>query len=346
MENRRLETKEWLEGKELLITGGTGTLGKALLKELINYRLKGLRILSRDEFKQWTMKTELAEEIQTAPFPIAFFIGDVRDRDRLTQAFKGVNIVIHTAAMKQIESCEYNPLEATLTNVKGTENVCKEAIACDVAQVMFISTDKAVYPINFYGTTKALAEKTVIKANVYSPHQTQFNVCRYGNVLGSRGSVIQVFQDQLKANKPMTITERSMTRFWISSSFMARFILNNLSLDTRGVIFVPQMKAASILDIAGYVHSVSPVHNHKVDKEICLKEIGIRKGEKIHECLISNEELENTRLGEFSYMILNKDFHNEELKKTSAPIIGLVGGYTSENAPELTKNELEEMINE
>ena len=331
-----------LSGKEILITGGTGTLGKALLKELSGYPLKGLRILSRDEFKQWKMKSEMKAELEKAGFPVAFFIGDVRDNKRLLQAFEGVDIVIHTAAMKQVPACEDNPFESIRTNILGTENVCAAAIEREVKHVMFISTDKAVYPINLYGSCKSVAEKTVIRSNVYSPHVTKFNVCRYGNVLGSRGSVVQLFQEQLEKGLPLTITSKEMTRFWITSKFMASFIIKSICEDTKGVIFVPFMKSASLMQLMGVVQKN---HTRKEDSFLEIKEIGIRKGEKLHECLITEEEMETLKMNDFAFMLPDAEL-SEIRRKFISPLFK--EPFTS-NHPEvltLTDDELEAMINE
>ena len=317
-----------LSGKEVLITGGTGTLGKALLKELSEYSLKGLRIFSRDEFKQWKMREEYKETLEKANFPVAFFLGDVRDPARLKQAFKGVDVVIHTAAMKQVPACEYNPFEAIQTNILGTENVCRVAIETGVRHVMFISTDKAVYPVNLYGATKATAEKTVIASNVYSPNTTKFNVCRYGNVIGSRGSVVQLFEEQLEKGQALTMTDERMTRFWITSTFMARFILKAIGTDSKETIFVPFMKAATVMKLA------YTIAGERIKQIPPIKEIGIRKGEKLHECLISEEETLSTKIGSFCYLILNKE----------CPSSASIKSLTSKYAAELTSKELEDMI--
>jgi FlaA1/EpsC-like NDP-sugar epimerase len=273
-----INTIDWKES-EVLITGGTGTLGKELTKTLLrNYHPKGIRIFSRDEFKQWSFQNELRKEgFEGAP--VAFLIGDVRNPERIHRAMQGVDIVIHTAAMKQVPACEYNPIEAIHTNIRGAENVINAAVDCDVKIVMNVSTDKAVYPINLYGMTKATAEKLFIQGNVYSGGRVKMSCCRYGNVLNSRGSVIPLFQSQWEHFKKITVTHRKMTRFFISIENVVQFILSNIEKTSGAEIFVPKMKSCKLLALA---QLIAP------DAEI--EDIGIRQGEKLHECLITYEE--------------------------------------------------------
>ena len=311
--------------EEILITGGTGTLGKALIKELSNFRIKGLRIFSRDEYKQWKMRDELKGVFTQCDFPVGFYIGDVRDYERMKEASKGVTTIINTAAMKQVPACEFNPYEAVKTNIEGTMNVCKAGIENKVQSVMHISTDKAVYPVNLYGSTKAVAEKLVLHSNVYSPHDTRFNVCRYGNVLGSRGSVIELFEKQIAENAPLTVTDVNMTRFWITVEFMAGFILNSLSLKERSCVFVPRMKSSSMMEL---IRAVEDHHGQKFD--IC--EVGIRAGEKLHECLVTWEESKNAIKGDRAIIIMNEEIRKDQFS------------FTSETAEKLTIRELKEMI--
>lgn len=268
-----------MHGKEILITGGTGTLGKELLRQLTSDRKhqpKGIRIYSRDEYKQWVLQNELSK--QNIDVPISFLLGDIRDKERLTVALKGVDVVFHTAAMKQVPACEYNPVEALMTNTIGAKNLLEAAIANDVEIVMNVSTDKAVYPVNFYGMTKGAAEKLLIHGNVYSPGKTIFSCCRYGNVINSRGSVIPLFKEQAKAGE-ITITDGRMTRFFITIEEVASFIIKCSLRATGGEIFIPKMSTASIMTIAS---AVAPGAK--------IKEVGIRQGEKLHECLITEEE--------------------------------------------------------
>jgi len=265
----------WNE-KEVLITGGTGSLGKTLIKQLLDeYHPRGIRIFSRDELKQWEMKQKIDNRA-----PISFLVGDIRDRKRLELACKGVDIIIHAAALKQIGSCEDNPLEAINTNVIGAQNVLYSALENKVEKVMAISSDKSCYPINLYGATKMCAEKLFIQGNTYAGNRApHFSCCRYGNVIGSRGSVIPLFQKQYTETGKITITDRNMTRFWITLNQVSHFILQAIEDMEGGEIFIPMMPSATVLEIA---------------KAICpdakIETVGIRPGEKLHEALITKEE--------------------------------------------------------
>lgn len=274
------------DNKEILITGGTGSLGKTLTKLLIKeHNPRGIRIFSRDEVKQWQMageikvfQTDLGKQV-----PISYIIGDIRNYESLYRAFENVDIVINTAAMKQIPTCETNPLEAVMTNVDGTQNVIKAALTRNVKHVMHVSTDKAVHAVNLYGATKTVAEKLIIHANaVYSGRKDiKFSCCRYGNVLGSRGSIIPLFKKLIENNEPITVTHKDMTRFWITLPSVGRFLLHRLQTMEGGEIFVPNMRACKIIDLVRYVQ---PYDNYPITFT------GIRQGEKMHECLIALEE--------------------------------------------------------
>ena len=268
-----------IDRQEILILGGTGSLGTALTKKLLaGYKPKGIRIYSRDEFKQWNMR-KIIPDINPNNIPVSFLIGDVRDRTRLSRACNGVDIIINCAAMKQVPACEENPIEAIQTNVNGAINIIDCAIDNCVEKVLHISTDKAVYPINLYGATKAVAEKLFIHANTYTGgHQTLFCCCRYGNVLGSRGSLIPLLREQALSGI-VTVTDAEMTRFWITLKEVAEFIIMSLEHMEIPSIFIPKMPSMKIMDL---VSVVAP------DAEIRF--IGARKGEKIHECLITHEE--------------------------------------------------------
>lgn len=268
-----------INGAEILITGGTGTLGKALTNVLLQeYKPKGIRLFSRGEYLQWQFKQELKQQgYENAP--IAFLIGDVRDKHRVERAMRGIDIVIHTAAMKHIDVCERHPMEAIKTNVHGAENIINAAIDNNVKKIMNISTDKAVYPINLYGMTKAAAEKLFINGSVYSGGRIKMSCCRYGNVLNSRGSVIPLFINQYKDIGKITITHKLMSRYFIPIDSVVFFILTNIDTMKGGEIFVPKMKSAFLIDVAKWT-----VPHAKIE------EIGIRQGEKLHECLITQEE--------------------------------------------------------
>ncbi len=274
----------WNE-KEVLISGGTGSLGKTLTRILLERydQPRGIRIFSRDELKQWEMKQALAPILGDAK--VSYLVGDIRDRKRVELACKGVHIIIHAAALKQVPSCEDNPLEAIQTNVIGAQNILYAALENKVEKVMAISTDKAVYPINLYGATKMCAEKLFIQGNTYSggrsPH---FSCCRYGNVIGSRGSVVPLFKRQFTETGKITITDSQMTRFWITLDQVANFILQRIEDMQGGEIFIPVMPACSVLSVAKAVVPGAEI-------EI----VGIRPGEKLHEILITKEESRRMR---------------------------------------------------
>jgi UDP-N-acetylglucosamine 4,6-dehydratase len=258
----------------VLVTGGTGSFGHKFVELMLTkYHPRRLVIFSRDELKQSEMMKRFSDP------SLRFFVGDVRDRDRLERAMHDVDVVFHAAALKQIPSCEYNPFEAILTNVMGTKNVIDAAVDQKVKRVMFISTDKAVNPINLYGATKLCAEKLAVQGNVYGHGRgTRLSVVRYGNVIGSRGSVIPLFAAQRSAGR-VTVTDPAMTRFWIQLERGVEFAIECATLMQGGEIFVPKIRTMRIMDL---VRAVAP------DCEV--EYIGIRPGEKLHEILISEDE--------------------------------------------------------
>jgi len=262
----------------ILITGGTGSLGQQLVETLLAQHLsKKIIVFSRDEWKQ----SEMGKRWPGGhPHALRYFLGDVRDRDRLHRALAGVDYVIHAAALKQVPSCEYNPHEAVKTNVLGTQNVIDAAIDRGVKRVLLVSSDKAVDPINLYGATKLVAEKLAVHACAYAGAGGPLvAVCRYGNVLGSRGSVLHLWREQAASGR-IAVTDRRMTRFWITLPEAATFVLRSLREMRGGEIMIPKLPAASILELAA-----------EVAPGCAVDEIGIRPGEKVHETLISpNEE--------------------------------------------------------
>jgi len=266
-----------IEGKVILLTGGTGSFGQNFSKYILkNQRPVSLRIFSRDELKQHEMRQKFEDDT------LRFFIGDVRDKERLYRAMHGVDIVIHTAALKQVPSCEYNPFEAVKTNIIGAENVINTAIDCNVEKVLAISTDKAVSPINLYGATKLCAEKMFVQSNFYTGGEgTKISCVRYGNVIGSRGSVVPFFKKQ-RIQKVLTVTDKRMTRFWITYEQAIRFVIECVDRMIGGEVFVPKIPSMKIMDLA---KAIGP--------ECEIKEIGIRQGEKIHEVLVTHEEARN-----------------------------------------------------
>jgi UDP-N-acetylglucosamine 4,6-dehydratase len=273
MENLKNE----YNNKSILITGGTGSFGKKMLEILLNnFTPKKIIIFSRDEFKQSEMQKIFSEQ----KYPcLRYFIGDIRDKERLIDAFRGIDIIFHAAALKQVPAIEYNPSEAIKTNIYGAENVIKAALYNNVKKVIAISTDKAVSPVNLYGATKLCFEKLFIAANnIVGDRDTKFSVFRYGNVLGSRGSVVPLFLEQSKYNK-FTVTDVNMTRFNLTLDNAINFVLMCSSKIVGGEIFVPKLKSYNILQLCKVI-------NDKAEIEI----IGNRNGEKIHECMINKVE--------------------------------------------------------
>ena len=269
-----------LKNKTILLTGGTGSFGQKFVEiALKKYKPKVIRIYSRDELKQWEMEKRFNDEDH-----LRFLIGDVRDKRRLLRAMEGVDIVIHTAALKQVPACEYNPFEAVKTNVLGAQNVVEAAIDQNVEKVMAISTDKAVGPVNLYGATKMCMEKLFVAANSYTgdEYQTRMSCTRYGNVVGSRGSIIPSLKEQKTTGK-ITITDKRMTRFWLTLDQAVEFVIKSLEVMRGGEIFIPKIPSMEIMDLA---KTIAP--------DCQIKYIGIRPGEKIHECLITEDETRHT----------------------------------------------------
>ncbi len=264
--------------KTLLITGGTGSFGNAVLRRFLDSDLREIRILSRDEKKQDDMRKQYKSD------KLKFYIGDVRDYQSVVNAVRGVDFIFHAAALKQVPSCEFHPLEAVKTNVLGTENVLEAAIQCGVKRVVVLSTDKAVYPINAMGISKAMMEKVAV-AKSRSSSQTVINVTRYGNVMASRGSVIPLFIDQIRAGKPITITDPSMTRFMMTLDDAVDLVLYAFEHGQPGEVFVQKAPAATIEVLAKALTALMGKPEHEV------RVIGTRHGEKLYEALLSREEM-------------------------------------------------------
>jgi len=264
-------------GKSVLITGGTGSFGYAYAKTLLSrYNIKRLVVFSRDELKQYDMMEYFKDHTEV----MRFFIGDVRDKDRLIDAMQNIDIVIHAAAIKQVPAAEYNPMECIKTNIHGAENVIKAALANDVGKVIALSTDKAANPINLYGATKLASDKLFVAANNMSGGRTKFSVVRYGNVVGSRGSVVPLFERLISEGaKQLPITHNEMTRFWITLQEGVDFVLKNMKRMQGGEIFVPKIPSVRIVDLAKAMSSKLP-----------LKIIGIRPGEKLHEIMCPSDD--------------------------------------------------------
>jgi UDP-N-acetylglucosamine 4,6-dehydratase/5-epimerase len=272
-----------LDGASILITGGTGSFGKAFTRHVLaNFKPRRLIIFSRDEMKQWEMSSELSMEAHPC---LRYFIGDVRDGTRLDMAMRGVDYVIHAAALKQVPTAEYNPFECINTNVIGAENVVQAAIRNNVKRVIALSTDKAANPINLYGASKLASDKIFVAGNNLSgTSETLFAVVRYGNVVGSRGSIVPLFRDLIaKGADSLPITDVRMTRFWITLNQGVRFVLSCLAMTRGGEIFVPKIPSMKIVDLA---KAMAPNLPHR--------EIGIRPGEKLHEVMVTEDDTRNT----------------------------------------------------
>jgi len=287
-----------LNNKTILVTGGTGSFGKKVSETALNkYKPKKLIIFSRDELKQYEMQQnpifKKHEDI------IRYFIGDVRDAERLRRAFHDVQIVVHAAALKQVPAMEYNPFEAIKTNVIGAENVINASIDQGVEHVIALSTDKAANPISLYGATKLCSDKLFIRANTYTGKgKTKFACVRYGNVMGSRGSVIPIFQEQIKTGT-LTITDDRMTRFWITLQQGVDFVIKCLGIMKGGEIFVPKIPSMKVIDLA---KAMAPNCKFKI--------IGIRIGEKLHEAMILDDDARITKEFKDMFIIDNLNMHN------------------------------------
>jgi UDP-N-acetylglucosamine 4,6-dehydratase len=267
-----------LSGKTVLVTGGTGSFGTAFIRAVLaRHDVASIRVFSRDELKQSELEGTIRDQ------RLRLLLGDIRDRDRLRVATRGVDVMIHAAALKQVPACEYNPFEAVQTNVIGAQNVISAAIDNEVPLTIALSTDKAVNPVNLYGATKLCAEKIVAQADVYAPGgPARFASVRYGNVVGSRGSVIPIFKQQAQTGI-LTITDERMTRFWITLEAAVEFVLSSLDLVQGGETFVPKIPSMKIVDAA---KAIAP--------EAELRTVGIRPGEKLHEVLLTEDEARHT----------------------------------------------------
>ena len=321
------------DGKKVLITGGTGSLGNALTQRLLDTDIETIRIFSRDELKQTQMKEKFHDE------RLRFLIGDIRDKDRLSRALENIDVVIHAAALKHVPVAEYNPFEAVKTNVYGAQNVIDGCLDRGIELALAVGTDKAVSPFNTYGTTKLLMEKLFISANHYKGyHKINFLGVRYGNVLGSRGSILPLFIDQIKTKNKITITDPKMTRFNITMNQALDLIFRSLKNGGGGEIFVPKLKAYTVEDMKDVILDLL---DSKADTEI----IGVRPGEKYHEMLINKDELRNTYENNDDYIIFDKEtqFHNapdeSKFKKSN-----LETEYSSDKTKLLTKNEIKDIL--
>lgn len=319
-----------LKDKTVLVTGGTGSFGKKFVLKALTLGVKKIIVFSRDELKQYEMKQEFKDE------RIRFFIGDVRDKERLYRAFDGVDIVIHAAAMKHVDACEYNPFEAVKTNIHGAQNIIDAAIDKGVEKVIALSTDKACSPINLYGATKLASDKLFIAANAYvGGKHTKFSVVRYGNVVGSRGSVVPFFK-KMRETGVLPVTDERMTRFWITLEHGVQFVIDNLSRMHGGELFVPKIPSMKVTDLA---KAIGP--------ECEIRIVGIRPGEKLHEAMITEDDARHTI--EFDdYYVIQPEFNwwSVDYGNGSKPLPEVFHYVSNENTKWLSVEELRELVKE
>jgi len=319
-----------LTDKTILLTGGTGSFGQEFAKiALKEHNPKAIRIFSRGELLQQQMRQKFNDDPR-----LRFFIGDVRDRERVYRAMNGIDIVVHTAALKQVPTCEYNPIEAVRTNIDGAINIIDAAIDNDVDKAICISTDKAVQPINLYGATKLVMERLFIQANVYTGgRKTRFSCVRYGNVIGSRGSVVPLFLEQRK-NGVITITDERMTRFWITLEQGVRFVIDYIGEMQGGEVFIPKIPSMKVTDLAD---AIAPGAKRSI--------VGVSPGEKVNEILLTEEEARNGTEFDSYFIIKRGGINRSGNKQAGAKPIPDSFKYTSDNNSWwLTRDELVKMI--
>ena len=320
-----------INGKNILITGGTGSFGRQLVKEVSGLSPNSVVIYSRDEDKQYSMKQDLADEKISKK--ISFVIGDIRDYERFYSASKNMDIIFHAAALKQVPTVELYPYEAVKTNILGTYNIVRAAVARKVKNVISISTDKAVKPVNAMGMTKALQEKIILSDDLQKD-STRFSCVRYGNVLGSRGSVIPLWDSKIKKNKPLPVTHPDMTRFMLTLSEAIHLVFYALKNAKGGEIFVKKAPATKIVDLAKVY-----AENTTGKKDYPIEYVGRRAGEKIHEVLVSEEEMRNVKEMKDHYIIHRElDFDLASLKKER------LAEYSSDTVSLLTKPDLKKIM--
>lgn len=320
--------------KVLMITGGTGSFGYTVLKRVLATDVREIRIFSRDEKKQEEMRIELNHS------KLKFCIGDVRDYDSVSSAMKGVDYVFHAAALKQVPSCEFYPMEALRTNVLGTENVMNAATANGVKRVVVLSTDKAVYPINAMGISKAMAEKLMVaKARTQRENETVLCATRYGNVMASRGSVIPLFVSQLKEGKPLTVTDPNMTRFLMSLEDSVDLVLYAFKHGKQGDLFVQKAPASTVADLAQALKEI-----FKKDNPVRI--IGTRHGEKLYESLISREEMAKAEdMGEYYRVPAdNRDLNYAQYFSEGEEMVSHLNDYTSHNTERLNVEQIKQLL--
>jgi UDP-glucose 4-epimerase len=319
--------------KVLLIAGGTGSFGNAVLKRFLNTDIKEIRIFSRDELKQDDMRKSYNND------KLKFYIGDIRSRGSVDDAMRGVDFVFHAAALKQVPSCEFHPMEAVKTNVIGTENLLNSAIDFNVKKVIVLSTDKAVYPINAMGISKAMMERVVV-AKGRNVEGTTITCTRYGNVMASRGSVIPLFINQIRSGNPITITDPNMTRFMMSLDQAVDLVLFAFENGKSGDIFVQKAPAATVELLANTMKNILGVPNYKI------KTIGTRHGEKLYETLLTKEEMVKAiDMGEYYRIPADiRDLNYNQFFEEGEEVITEAGEYHSHNTHRLNEKELTKLL--
>lgn len=326
--------------KKILVIGGTGTIGKNIVKNILKDNPKVLRILSRDEYKQFIMRQEFDNYKN-----LRFLIGDVRDYERIVKAMQDIDYVFHTAALKHVPACEYDPFEAVKTNVIGTQNVISASINAKVKKTIFISTDKAIAPTNTYGATKLMAERLIASAQYNNGDKyTTFAAVRFGNVMGSRGSVIPLFIKQIKEKKKVTVTDLKMSRFMMTLKQATELTIKAMEIAYGGEIFILKMPIISLKDLAEVIIECQCSKIHMKPEEIKIEEIGVRPGEKMYEELMNLEESHIAYETDDMFILPNSFLKNtvyyEDFKKAK------IGSYSSNDKKSISKEELKLMLEE
>jgi UDP-N-acetylglucosamine 4,6-dehydratase len=319
----------YFEGRTILLTGGTGSFGHHFTRTALDHwDPRTIRIFSRDELKQSEMQRSFDDD------RLRFLIGDVRDRDRLRRAVAGADIVIHAAAMKQVPACEYNPFEAVQTNILGTQNVAEACIEAGIPRAVALSTDKAVSPASLYGATKLCAEKLFVQANVYAgPNDVRLSCVRYGNVVGSRGSVVPLFRNQAGTGE-LTVTDERMTRFWITLDQAVQLVADSVATMAGGEVFIPKIPSTRVVDLA---EAIAP--------GVAIRYTGIRPGEKLHEVLIASDEARHTYDMDWCYVVVPEDPFWGSRATTHGTRVAEEFYYSSDSNTEwLDVNQLRELL--
>lgn len=333
-----------LRNKKILITGGTGSLGRELVYEILKYDPKVIRIFDVDETEQFEFQHELKRYEDT----VRFLLGDVRDKERLVRAVEDVDVIFHTAALKHVMACEYNPFEAVKTNILGMQNVIEVAIDNNVSRTIFTSSDKAVNPSNTMGATKLLAEKLITSANLYSGvHDCIFSSVRFGNVMGSRGSVIPLFKQQIKAGGPVTITDQTMTRFMMSMSQAVDLVLRSMEMAQGGEVFIFKMLTVNISDLAEVlIEELAQRYDYRPE-DIGIDIIGTKPGEKMYEELMTGDEAARSLERKDMFIIMPEIKDNlsgfDESAYSAAPIRSR--DYVSKDMKPITRDEIRAILN-